>query len=466
MKAPSSLSRGLVLTVLLGSLLVWVAIYCVGFALMYWPASGGFDKQLRIFADGLAKVAEQNLKHETLQQSMLGVNLVISEFAGDTPHNDAVGFNLWSAGGEWVAGSPNVPRQKASSKETDGFFDTTFGGEDYRGFVRWTANRAYRLEVLHTVRGRRTDFHAVMLSPVSIIAPLLVALPLLLLPVLFVVRRGLKPLRKLSDELSARKPDDLTPIRMGGLVSELRPLVEEVNGTLGRLDVLLKRERDFLADAAHELRTPLAVVSAQADEVLRAETPEARTAAAGVLNAGLGRANRLVNQLLTLARLEAQADGLTIHDDAADIVRECLATYAQEARARSIELTYQGPDHLAVGRAGHFFEGIIGNLVANAIRYGREGGQVHVLIEPSSGGDSWTMSVCDDGPGIPPSDRERVFERFRRGSQMGAAGSGLGLAIVASATRQIGAELKTGDGLEGRGLCVRVSWPAKPRSQP
>jgi two-component system sensor histidine kinase QseC len=466
MKAPPSLSNVLVVTVLLGSALVWVAIYGVGFALMYWPDSGGFDRQLRIFADGLTRVAEQDLEQDTLQQSMLGVNLVISEFAGDTPHHDAAGFNLWRADGQWVAGSPNVPRLQASSRGTEGFFNAMLDGEDYRAYVRWTTNRTYQVEVLHSARGRRTDFNAVMLSPVSIIAPLLVGLPLLLLPVLFVVRCGLKPLRKFSAELSARKPDDLTPIQMGDLVSELRPVVDEVNGTLGRLDALLKRERDFLADAAHELRTPLAVVSAQADEVLRATSSETRAEAAGRLKVGLGRANRLVNQLLTLARLEAQADVHMTHDDAADIVRECLAAYAQEAGARSIELAYQGPDHLAVGRTGHLFEGIIGNLVANAIRYGHEGGQVLVRIEPASGGETWTLSVCDDGPGIPLSDRERIFERFRRGSQMGAAGSGLGLAIVASAARQMGAQLKTGDGLEGRGLCVQVSWPAQPCPSP
>ncbi|WP_230970853.1 ATP-binding protein [Nitrogeniibacter aestuarii] len=465
MKAPS-LSKVLVVTVLLGSVLVWVAIYGVGLALMYWPASGGFDKQMRIFADGLAQVSEQDLDQDALQQSMLGINLVISRFAGDTPHNDAVGFNLWRADGQWAAGSPNVPRQRASSPGTEGFFDATLEGEDYRGFVRWTANRVYQIEVLHTARGRRTDFNAVMLSPVSIVAPLLVGLPMLLLPVLFVVRCGLKPLKKFSEALSARKPDDLTPIQTGDLVSELRPVVEEVNGTLGRLDALLKRERDFLADAAHELRTPLAVVSAQADEVLRAVSPEARTEAAAVLKAGLGRANRLVNQLLTLARLEAQADMEATDDDAADIVRECLAAYAQEARTRSIELIYQGPDHLAVGRAGHLFEGIVGNLVANAIRYGHAGGQVLVRMEPSCDGETWTLSVSDDGPGIPLEDRERIFERFRRGSQLGAAGSGLGLAIVASAARQAGAEIELGAGLEARGLSVRVSWPAKPCPRP
>ena len=455
---PPALSNVLVVTVLLAFVVVWIVVYGVAAALMYWPKSGEFDQQLRIFANALAKLGEEHMAPSVLQRSLSGVTFVVDELAGADNHPDAVSFNLWDDAGKWMAGSSNAPRGPVETPDAEGFFDAEFNGETYRVFSRWTDDRSIRVDVMQSETSRRKNLNSVMLTPVSIVAPLLVVLPLLLLPILFVVRCGLKPLRELSNELSAREPGDLTPIQMGDLVSELRPVVDEVNGTLKRLDELLKRERDFLADAAHELRTPLAVVNVQADEVMRATSPGERADAASNLKAGLNRANRLVGQLLELARMEAGADVHFADADVADIVRECLAMYAAEARQRSIELVYRGPDHLPVKEVGHAFESIVGNLVANAIRYGREDGQVVVTVEPTPQ-DGWTLAVCDDGPGVPPGDRARMFERFRRGSQLGISGSGLGLAIVASAARQIGGRLDTANGLGGCGLCVRLTWP-------
>lgn len=458
MKKPPSLSTVLVVTVLVASVLVWAAIYGIGMALMYWPVSGGFDRQLRDYANGLARVAGQDRAPEKLSQSLYGVNLVVTEFAGDAEHKDAAGFNVWNAGGEWVAGSPNVPRMRPLGADAAGFHDAVIAGEAYRVYTRWTDNKKFSIDVMQTGHGRRADFNSVMLSPASVVAPLLVGLPLLLLPVLFVVRCGLKPMRKLSDELAARKPDDLTPVRMDELVAELQPVVNEVNGTLHKLDDLLRRERDFLADAAHELRTPLAVISAQVDDVLHAKTPEARLEAERGLQAGLGRANRLVGQLLTLARFEAKADKGE-PADVADVVRDVLAAHAREAREKSIQLAYRGPDRVPVGCAHHTLESALGNLVGNAIRYGRHGGKVvvQVEVEPTL---AFVVSVCDDGPGIPGEERGRMFDRFWRGNQGTASGSGLGLAIVAAAVRQHNARIQVEDGIDGRGLCVSVSVPA------
>ena len=454
-KSPS-LSTILAVTVLIASALVWAAVYGVGIALMYWPESGGFDRQLRLFANGLVKVTESNLDRENLKVSLSGLNLVITEFAGD--NQGVVGFNVWDARGNWVVGSLDVPRIGTEAYRSVGFFDVDANGEIYRIYSRWTSNRSFRIDVLQSERSRRADFNSVMLSPASIVLPILVVLPLVLLPVLLVVRFGLKPLRKLSEALAQRHPDDLQPVHMDDLVSELQPVVDEVNGTLGRLDALLRRERDFLADAAHELRTPLAVISAQADEVLRADKPEARAQAERYLKAGLGRANRLVNQLLVLARFEAQADSACTPTDAADIVRDCLASYAREARAKSIQLAYHGPDRMPTPGAGHALESIVGNLVGNAVRYGRRGGHIQVRIDEASHG-AFSLAVWDDGPGIPPDERARMFDRFRRGSQTGASGAGLGLAIVASAARLLDARIRVEAGIGDEGVCVILDIP-------
>lgn len=456
---PPSLSKVLFFTVLLASALVWAAIYGVGLALMYWPGSGGFDRELKMFSDSLLKVAESSRSIEQFRASATGVNFVVAEFARDSGHErHAAGYNVWQKNGQWVAGSPNVPRLRPGRTGVTGFYDAELAGKSYRVYTTWAASNTLRIDVMQTEQGRWANFNQVMLSPASIVAPLLVGFPLLLLPIFFVVRCGLKPLQQLSCELSARSPDDLKPVDVGEMVTELQPVVGEINGTLARLDALLRRERDFLADAAHELRTPLAVISAQVDDVLHAETPAARAEAERSLQAGLARTNRLVSQLLTLARFEARADKGE-PADVADVVREVLASFAHEARAKSMQLAYRGPDQVPVGCARHSMESVLGNLVGNAIRYGRVGGQVIVRLDLAAS-LAFDVSVCDDGPGIPPDERPRMFDRFWRSSQGGASGSGLGLAIVAAAVRQHNARIRVEDGMGGQGLCVIVSVPS------
>lgn len=460
-RKPLSWIRIQMIGLMLASALIWAAIYGVGMALMYWPESGGFDHQLAVFGEGLRKVAEANPAPADLQEALRGVDTVVKAFASDPDAaKGTVGFNIWQAGNTWMTGSGHIPKRRARRVAVEGFYDMTLAGESYRVYSVWTADRALRIDVMQSHAGRSADFNNVMLSPASIVTPLLVGFPLLLLPVLIVMQCGLKPLRTLASELASRSPDDLKPVQVDDLLAELQPVVDEVNGTLGRLEALLRREREFLADAAHELRTPLAVISAQADEVLRAATPEARRQAGLGLSAGLDRANRLVNQLLILARLEAQADDPDGPVDVANIARDCLAAYSREAKSKSIRLAYRGPDHVPVAGAGHALESIVGNLVGNAVRYGEAGGQVIVRIDPGDGG-AFVLSVCDDGPGIPAEERARIFERFRRGSRLGATGSGLGLAIVASAARQFGARIDVGDGIGGKGACFTVSWSAR-----
>lgn len=464
---------------LLASGLVWAAIYGVGTALMFWPESGGFDKQLSVFGQGLRKVVEAHPGGRDLHVALRSVDFVVKEFAdsgsnhsagvakssdvwvantnSEKPQSGAVGFNIWRNGKTWITGIPHIPKRRAQQVNVNGFYDMVINGERYRVYSIWTADRTQRIDALQSYRGRKADFNDVMLSPVSIVTPLLVGFPLLLLPVMIVMRCGLKPLRVLSKELASRSPDDLKPVHVDDLLLELQPVVDEVNGTLARLDALLRRERDFLADAAHELRTPLAVISAQVDDVLHAETPEARAEAERGLQAGLSRTNRLVSQLLTLARFEARADKGE-PADVADVVREVLASFAHEARAKSIQLAYRGPDQAPVGCARHTLDSALGNLVSNAIRYGREGGQVLVRLDLDAS-LAFDLSVCDDGPGIPLDERPRMFDRFWRGSQGGASGSGLGLAIVAAAVRQHNARIRVEDGIGGQGLCVIVSVP-------
>ena len=170
----------------------------------------------------------------------------------------------------------------------------------------------------------------------------------------------------------------------------------------------------------------------------------------------------MVNQLLALARLEADLEDAPVATDVADVARDTLAAHASAARAQGIELSYVGPDSIVRHCPGQSVEAIIDNLVGNAVRYGRPGGHVEVRVGAIDRGPLHIL-VSDDGPGIPADDRALVFERFRRGADVAATGSGLGLAIVKSAARQCGASIELLPGLAGKGIAFRLTWPDAPQ---
>ena len=172
------------------------------------------------------------------------------------------------------------------------------------------------------------------------------------------------------------------------------------------------------------------------------------------------RASRLVNQLLALARLEAELDEPVAAVDLADLARDCLALHAQVAHAQGVELSYVGPDSLVDRCPRHCLESIMDNLVGNAVRYSGPGARIEVALAALPGG-RLQLEVRDDGPGVPADEMPRLFERFRRGSRALASGSGLGLAIVKSAARQMSARVEVLAGLDGKGVAFKIDWPAR-----
>jgi signal transduction histidine kinase len=285
---------------------------------------------------------------------------------------------------------------------------------------------------------------------------LLVAVPFLLVPVWLAVWLGLRPLHKLANSISKRDPDDLSPVQVTQRHAELTRLADAFNLQLEKVSRLIARERAFLQDAAHELRTPMAVVAVNAHAVANARTAEERTAAEARLHSGLSRTSHLVEQLLALTRLDAGRPGEMALRDVVPLVRDDLAAAAPAAVARQIDLALEAPDCLNRPVEFHALHSIVSNLVNNAIRYSRHGGRVIVTLGASSEG--WTLSVADDGAGIPVADRARVFERFYRGDHDETRGTGLGLAIVRAAVLRLGGTVHISDGLNGRGSTFIVQF--------
>ena len=289
----------------------------------------------------------------------------------------------------------------------------------------------------------------------------------LLLPVLgfliwIAVGRALQPLQRLTTLVKARRVDALDPLPNERLPDEVRPLVDALNDLLVRLGVALDRERAFMADAAHELRTPLTALHLQMGTLSRAANEAERNDAMEKLSAGMQRAIRLVEQMLSLARQEPRVEPTRAPVPLADIARDVVAELVPLADAKQIDLGISNSQPAVVMGDPDALRTLTRNLVDNAVRYTPAGGRVDVSVE--NGGDSGQtlLKVVDNGPGIPPEERSRVLDRFYRRPGTSPPGSGLGMAIVKAIADTHGATLELDAGPDGTGLAVSVRFLSLP----
>jgi two-component system OmpR family sensor kinase len=294
------------------------------------------------------------------------------------------------------------------------------------------------------------------------LAPFALLLPVLALLIWLAVGQALKPLERLTGLVKARRVNALEPLPDAALPEEVQPLVGALNELLARLNAALGRERAFMADAAHELRTPLTALHLQMDRLARASGEAERGAAMERLSEGVQRAIRLVEQMLALAREEPRTPPQRVPVALEPLARECVAELVPLADARHIDLGLSAARPLTVSGDREALRTLLRNLVDNAVRYTQEGGRVDVSVEEggSAAAPRGQLAVGDSGPGIPPEERARVFDRFYRRAGTAPPGSGLGLAIVKAIADAHGATLTLTEGLDGRGLRVIVSFPS------
>jgi len=298
--------------------------------------------------------------------------------------------------------------------------------------------------------------------------PFALLLPVLALVIWFAVGHALEPLGRLTALVKARRVDALEALPDEPLPDEVQPLVRALNDLLGRLRAALGRERAFMADAAHELRTPLTALHLQMGMLARASDESERQAAMSTLSAGVQRAIRLVEQMLALARQEPRADRPRVAVRIDDLAREIVAELVPLADAGRIDLGVAAAQPATVMGDRESLRTLLRNLVDNAVRYTPAGGRVDVTIEAAAAGvaNFARLTVADDGPGIPPGERTRVFDRFYRRAGTDPPGSGLGLAIVRAIADAHGASVQLGDGPGGKGLAVTVTFPATAAAPP
>ena len=355
-------------------------------------------------------------------------------------------MQVWTADGLQVFQS--AARARLPQRAVLGFSNVQARGTTYRVFSM--QSRSQVIQVAQDMAARRQMASTLALRTV---APIAAMAPLLMLVVWWVVSASLAPVARVRRQLAERHADGLSEVSEAGLPDEVRPLVQDLNQLFKRVRQAFEAQKSFVADAAHELRSPLAALKLQAQGLQRAGNDAAREVAVGRLMAGIDRATRLVEQLLVLARQQADAttgakpQPLVL----ADVARLVVADAAPAAQARRIDLGLNHTDDAEVMGYPEALRILVRNLVDNAVKYTPSGGTVDLEIRAMHG--RVLLSVDDSGPGIPVEDRARVLDRFYRVAGVETTGSGLGLAIVKSI-----AELHGSHAVAGRVAAPR--WAA------
>lgn len=357
---------------------------------------------------------------------------------------------VWSADGRAIYASrahSALPRRAQL-----GFADVDVQHQTWRSFSVATPSRVIQVAQPLSIR-RRLAADAAWRS----VLPLLLIAPFMAAAAWWLTALALRPLQRVAADVRRRDEQSLEPLPSTDLPDEVTPLVSALNALLLRLARSLDTQRAFVADAAHELRSPLTALKLQLQLLQRADSPEQRSAAIDTLAAGIERAARLVEQLLTLARTEPGAPAATLQRlDLSELVREAVADTVPLALARctAFELFADQPVWVDGERAA--LSALVRNLADNAVRYAPPGAKVELRV--SADDDAATLQVDDSGAGIPPAERERVFDRFYRRNASDEDGTGLGLTIVRGVAQRHGATLTLDDSALG-GLRVSLRLP-------
>lgn len=368
-------------------------------------------------------------------------------------------FQVWDKQEQLVLKSASAPEEPLSTRgmklHNRGYSDEQVLGDLWRVFNLWDTDELFLIQV-----AERYDVRQELTQDISsrLIAPALLALPILGIMIWVGVGRGLAPVRHVTEEVTRRDPQNLQPMEVGPIPEEIRPLVLELNELFDHLKHALENERRFTDDAAHELRTPLASLKTQAQVALRAVDEQEKHKALNQLVAGVDRATHLLEQMLTLARLdpkgqEIKREELFIYPLIADVVAQVVP----DALKKKINVELSGEEHTLVNADATMLSILIRNLVDNAVRYTPEGGQIKVSIVKEN--NHAVLRVMDNGPGIDDGLQQRVFDRFYRVVGNKVRGCGLGLAIVKQIADLYNIKLKLTNNTPDKGLTAEAEFP-------
>ncbi|MDR2240391.1 MAG: sensor histidine kinase N-terminal domain-containing protein [Zoogloeaceae bacterium] len=450
-----SLSRRLMAILIGASLLYWALVVTIMIGDSARDTYESFDAHLVQTATALLRVTSPEGN-----SPLPAYDATDPAHAAHDDYETGFRYQIWNRDGTLLLRSLNAPA--AALTEHDGFSEIKDGnGKDWRLYSLWNPQGTVRVVVAEAVDRRARLPHGIALN---LVKPMALGLPVLLFLLWYSIQRGLLPLRALAKEISRRHAASLTPVDLGATPDEIRPMVLALNDLLKRVEHAVENERCFTANAAHELRTPLAAIQAHLAAARSAGNPEEREHSLNMLQRGLSRSIRLVGQLLTLARLDPeQVAPDTERVDIGNLLESTCAELAPLALRRNQTITLSVDPNLPEARGNpDMLAMLFTNLIDNAIRYTDDGG--HVSIGACRhGAAEIRVDVTDDGPGIPAAERERVFERFSRLVDQSKPGTGLGLAICQRVIDLHNGKITLADGPDGKGLSVLVDFPAAKR---
>jgi len=410
---PISLKQRLLLLSLTTVLVVWVAASLF----TYFDAREEFEELLDAHLAQSASLLVAQSSHDLDEIETEHAPLLHK-------YSRQVAFQVWNEERVLRLHSANAPTQLLATKE-QGYSDNVIEGKRWRVFSTLDAAENNLIQV-----AERTDVRDELAEGIAgnLLKPLLVSLPLLALLLWIAVSRSLRPLVKLTAEVGQREPENLHALEVASAPAEVQPLIERLNQLFARMEASLQNERRFTADAAHELRTPVSGIKAQAQVALATIDDEQRRHALDNVILGCDRATRLIEQLLTLARIDNLGDDLTESCPLKAIAAEVIAQIAPMALKQDVRLELcAGEEHVVNGNP-LLLRILLRNIIDNAVRHTPSGTEVKINVSAISG--LTCLSVTDSGQGIPEAELSRVAERFYRPVGTTASGSGLGLSIV------------------------------------
>ena len=358
---------------------------------------------------------------------------------------------VWGPKGELLASSHGHrgPDQLLSP----GFSEVAGSGERWRTYTARAGE--YTLQVAQPVAYRQQKAAKIAFNAV---VPVAAIVPIGGLIIWLGIGYGLRPLRHITREVQTRDPKSLAPITLGTLPSEVAPLVRSLNALMARLDHALQLERQFIADASHELRTPATALGLQLDLLESARTPAEHDESIRDIRQGIERMEHLIEQILTLARLDPDIAANIESIDLAPFLEETHSDFLHLAVSKSIDFGLSIDARPTIRGEVPSLRALVRNLLDNALRYTPEGGRVSIALEHADG--KAAIKITDSGPGIPEPLREQVFERFFRAHAEGNdSGTGLGLAIAKRAAERLSVRVQLQDGPRGDGLTALVEFP-------
>ncbi len=389
-----------------------------------------------------------------LRQIALNAGAGLSPAAGpaaaDQDPEDRFAITIWDGAGRVVHQSPpdvRIPRQPKP-----GFANVSADGESWRVYTIGDQARTVQVSQREAVRAEIADSAALGAA-----APILIVIPLSWLVVGWAMSRMIGRLNDLAEEIAARGAKATEPIPVARVPSEVKPLVESMNGLIARLQAAAEAQRRFLADAAHELRTPLAAMQIQVDNL--AAGGAGRDERVAALAAGVKRAGALVNQLLTLERLEGPAAVVGGEFDLRTLLLDCIADCAPLAQGKDVDIGIDVAADALIQGVERDVRALFASLIDNATRYTPPGGKIDVALARREGRP--VVEIVDTGPGLPKGAETRIFDRFYRGAPQDTEGTGLGLAIARRIAERHGFELTVENRADGsNGVIARVVMPS------